>query len=137
MDFAPDERTLELTEHARAFLDEHVLPVEGTTLERDSRCEPRRRLCALAHSSARRGAEGKGQGRGALEPVHARSPKLGAGLSTLEYAPVAEEIGKSSFLVRLCSSAGPRTDTGNIEVPPSTARRRRRKRWLTPPPTHQ
>ena len=67
MDFAPDDRTRELTERARAFLDEHVLPAEPV-LDEQLAAAPER----VGRATDRARPAGEGARAGAVEPVPAR-----------------------------------------------------------------
>jgi acyl-CoA dehydrogenase len=124
MDFAPDDRTRELTERARAFLDEHVLPAEPV-LEQQLADSPDewsvRPIVRDLQSEAR--AQGlwnlflPGEG--------------GAGLTNLQYAPVAEITGWSPRLAPAAfNCAAP--DTGNMEVLHDFGTPAQQHEWLEP-----
>ena len=72
MDFAPDDRTRELTERARAFLDEHVLPAEPV-LDGAARRDARRVGRAADRArAAGEGARGRGCGTSSSPARRAR-----------------------------------------------------------------
>jgi acyl-CoA dehydrogenase len=124
MDFALDARARDLTERSRAFLREHVLPAEPV-LDEQLAAEPERwggwQIVRELQEKAR--AQGlwnlflPGDG--------------GAGLTNLEYAPVAEVTGWSPRLAPAAfNCAAP--DTGNMEVLHDFGTREQQERWLQP-----
>jgi acyl-CoA dehydrogenase len=126
MDFAPDPRTDELTARARTFLHEHVVPAEPVLDEQVAATPDAwdfRPIVRELQSEAR--AQGlwnlflPGQGEG------------GAGLSNLQYAPIAEVTGWSPRLAPAafnCSAP----DTGNMEVLNDFGTPEQKERWLVP-----
>lgn len=129
MDFQHSQRTLQYIAKVRKFIDEKIRPVEETYF---------RELHA-----ANRGADWKNWG---VSPVvealknQAKSEGLwnlflpdtehGQGLSTVEYAPLAEEMGKSFLAAEIFNCNAP--DTGNMEVLHKYGTAEQKERWLTP-----
>jgi acyl-CoA dehydrogenase len=129
MNFEPSERSRDFTERVKRFIRENIRPVEGGY------------FAALAKSH--RGGEWKSW---SVPPVveqlkaKARSDglwnlflpdaKLGAGLSTLEYAPIAEEMGRSLLAPEIFNCHAP--DTGNMEVLWKYGSEAQKERWLGP-----
>ena len=111
MDFTFDERTEELRAVLLAFMDEHVYPAEAVYHEQLAALENR---WAWTHrAGAGRAARARPRPRGLwnlfLPGEH------GAGLTNLQYAPLAEITGRSLDLAPAAlNCAAP--DTGNMEV---------------------
>src|SRR5882757_5088780 len=57
-------------------------------------------------------------------------PQWGPGLTNLEYAPLAEIMGRSHIASEACNCAAP--DTGNMEVLTLFATPEQKERWLAP-----
>jgi acyl-CoA dehydrogenase len=124
MDFAHDDRTRELTERARAFLDEHVLPAEPL-LEQQLADSP-------DEWSVRpivRDLQGEARAQGLWNLF--LPGEGGAGLTNLQYAPVAEITGWSPRLAPAAfNCAAP--DTGNMEVLHDFGTPAQQHEWLEP-----
>ncbi len=127
MDFAFDARTEELRGQLQAFLDEQILPAEQVFQEQ--------------------AAEMASQGRPwerppVLDELKAAARKLGlwnlflaghpegAGLSNLQYAPLAELTGRSFLAPEALNCAAP--DTGNMEVLAEFGTDEQKEQWLRP-----
>jgi acyl-CoA dehydrogenase len=126
MDFAFDARTEELRESLLDFMDRHVYPAEPVFDEQ---------MGALDDHWAWDSAPVLGELR-----AEARSRGLwnlflpgdhGAGLTNLQYAPLAEITGRSGHLApATLNCAAP--DTGNMEVLSMFGDESQRKEWLDP-----
>ncbi len=124
MDFAHDARTTALIDEVRAFLDEHVIPAEPVLAEQ------------LATTP-----DGWGT-RPIVRELQARARERdlwnlflpgdrGAGLTNLQYAPLAELTGWSPRLGPIAfNCAAP--DTGNMEVLADFGTPAQQERWLRP-----
>ncbi|MVO89642.1 acyl-CoA dehydrogenase [Streptomyces sp. p1417] len=125
MDFGYDTRTEELRARLLAFMDEHVLPAERVAEEQ------RAALASPWDTPAVVGelkAEARRQGLWNLFLPDARD---GAGLTNLQYAPLAEITGRSPHLAPTAvNCAAP--DTGNMEVLHQFGTEEQRKQWLEP-----
>ncbi|MFD9240971.1 acyl-CoA dehydrogenase family protein [Streptomyces sp. NPDC059556] len=125
MDFAYDARTEELRGKLLAFMDEHVYPAERTA-------EEQRALLASPWDTPRvveeLKAEAKRQG---LWNLFLPDAEYGAGLTNLQYAPLAEITGRSPHLAPTAlNCAAP--DTGNMELLAQFGDEAQKKQWLEP-----
>jgi acyl-CoA dehydrogenase len=128
MDFAFDDRTEDLRKQLLAFMDEHVRPAEKVFEEQVAEME----------------AQGRGWERPAIIDdlkVRARSLGLwnlflthrseGAGLTNLQYAPLAEITGHSPAIApEALNCAAP--DTGNMELLADFGNEEQQAQWLAP-----
>lgn len=135
MDFAFDARTEELRERLLAFMDEYVYPAEPVAAEQ------RARLASPWDTPAVFGelkAEARRQGLWNLffvdehsSPGAGRGAGPGAGLTNLQYAPLAEITGRSPHLAPMATNcAAP--DTGNMELLAQFGSEEQKKQWLEP-----
>ncbi|MFI9114624.1 acyl-CoA dehydrogenase family protein [Streptomyces venezuelae] len=125
MDFAYDARTEELREKLLAFMDAHVYPAEAVAEEQ------RARLASPWHTPPvveELKAEAKRQG---LWNLFLPDAEYGAGLTNLQYAPLAEITGRSPHLAPTAlNCAAP--DTGNMELLAQFGDEAQKKQWLEP-----
>ncbi|MFF3555407.1 acyl-CoA dehydrogenase family protein [Streptomyces tsukubensis] len=125
MDFAFDERTEELRERLGAFMTECVLPAEPVADEQRaglvSPWETPPVVEELKAEARRRG----------LWNLFLPDRRYGAGLTNLQYAPLAELTGHSPQLgPTAVNCAAP--DTGNMELLAEFGTAEQRERWLEP-----
>ncbi|MEU7315105.1 acyl-CoA dehydrogenase family protein [Streptomyces sp. NPDC007083] len=125
MDFAYDARTEELRERLLAFMTEYVYPAEQTAEEeRGAQDSPWSTVPVLEELKA----EARKQG---LWNLFLPDEEYGAGLSNLQYAPLAEITGRSPQLAPTAlNCAAP--DTGNMELLAQFGSPEQRARWLEP-----
>ncbi|GAA3070743.1 hypothetical protein GCM10020000_64120 [Streptomyces olivoverticillatus] len=131
MDFAYDARTLALRESLLAFMDEHVYPAEAVAGEQRAKAASPWDVPPVVEELK---AEARRRGLWNLfftdEHGGAGGPR-GAGLTNLQYAPLAEITGRSPQLAPLAlNCAAP--DTGNMELLAQFGTEEQRERWLTP-----
>lgn len=128
MDFAPSQKTRDYLQRMQAFLAEHVAPREA---------EYRQQNAANAGADWTRWQvpavmkEWKAEARAAgLWNLFLPDAELGAGLSTLEYAPLAELMGRDEYTAEIFNCSAP--DTGNMEVLYHFGSAQQKARWLAP-----
>ncbi len=125
MDFAFDARTEELRAKLLAFMDEYVYPAEAVAHEqREQLASPWDTPAVVEELKA----EARRQG---LWNLFLPDSEYGAGLTNLQYAPLAEITGRSPQLAPTAlNCAAP--DTGNMEVLTQFGDDQQRKQWLEP-----
>jgi len=124
MDFAFDARTGELRERLLAFMDEHVYPAEPV-FAAQLQDSPQWTTLPIVEDLK---AEARRQGLWNLFLAHHPG---GAGLTNLQYAPLAEITGRSPHLApEALNCAAP--DTGNMEVLAQFGTPAQCERWLEP-----
>ncbi|MCK7623154.1 acyl-CoA dehydrogenase family protein [Streptomyces sp. RS10V-4] len=125
MDFAFDARTEDLRARLEAFLTSYVYPAEPVAEEqRAALASPWDTPPVVAELKA----EARRQG---LWNLFLPDAEYGAGLTNLQYAPLAELTGRSPQLAPTAlNCAAP--DTGNMEVLAQFGDAEQRKRWLEP-----
>ncbi|MBM7170305.1 acyl-CoA dehydrogenase family protein [Streptomyces sp. G44] len=125
MDFAFDARTEELRAKLLAFMDEHVYPAEAVAEEQRAALASPWDTPAVVEELK---AEARRQG---LWNLFLPDAEHGAGLTNLQYAPLAEITGRSPQLAPTAlNCAAP--DTGNMEVLAQFGSEEQKKRWLEP-----
>ena len=109
----------------QAFMDEHVYPNETVFEEQVDAAVNRWQTPPIVHE-----LQAKARTAG-LWNLFLPDKEYGAGLTNLEYAPLAEIMGRSLFLaphVFNCNAP----DTGNMEVLAQYGSEEQKKRWLLP-----
>ncbi|WHM39490.1 acyl-CoA dehydrogenase family protein [Streptomyces sp. BPTC-684] len=125
MDFAFDARTQELRAKLLTFMEQYVYPAETTAHEQRLRLKSPWDTPAVV---AELKAEARSQG---LWNLFLPDAEHGAGLTNLQYAPLAEITGRSPHLAPTAlNCAAP--DTGNMGVLAQFGSDEQRKRWLEP-----
>jgi acyl-CoA dehydrogenase len=126
MDFAFDARTEELRAALLEFMDSHVYPAEAVFHQQLAALSDRWAWTSTpVLAELRRHARSRGLWNLFLPGEH------GAGLTNLQYAPLAEITGRSLHLAPAAlNCAAP--DTGNMELLATFGSPDQRKRWLEP-----
>ncbi|MEU4714347.1 acyl-CoA dehydrogenase family protein [Micromonospora purpureochromogenes] len=125
MDFALDPRTEGLRDNLLDFMDSHVYPAEHAFHEQLGQLGNRWAWDAVpVLAELRAAARKRGLWNLFLPGTH------GAGLTNLQYAPLAEITGRSHLAPAALNCAAP--DTGNMEVLAMFGTEQQRKQWLEP-----
>ncbi|MEZ4392334.1 MAG: acyl-CoA dehydrogenase family protein [Polyangiales bacterium] len=120
--FPLSPRATELAERLDAFMRDRVEPAEATFFAQ--RDEDRWRPPPVVESL-------KSEARAAgLWNLFLPESELGAGLTNVEYAPIAERMGRVVFAPEVFNCNAP--DTGNMEVLARYGSEAQRARWLEP-----
>jgi acyl-CoA dehydrogenase len=125
MDFQFSDRCEQLRKQLLAFMDEHVYPAERVYHEQlaasgDPHFQPpiMEELKEEAHR------------RGLWNLFLPHRTEWNEGLSNLDYAPLAEIMGRTSIASEACNCSAP--DTGNMEVLTMFGTPELKERWLRP-----
>ncbi|HEX6450244.1 MAG TPA: acyl-CoA dehydrogenase family protein [Trebonia sp.] len=125
MDFAFDEKTIELRENLLDFMDSRVYPAEPAYDEQLA-AQPDR--WAWDTVPALRELRAAARERGLWNLF--LPGEEGAGLTNLQYAPLAEITGRSHLGPAALNCAAP--DTGNMELLHDFGSAEQKKQWLEP-----
>lgn len=124
MDFAYATKVLDLQARLRHFMEERILPNnERWHCEVEQGAYPLDLIDDLK-------AEAKAQGLWNLFLPGLRDDEPGTRLSNLEYAPLAEIMGRVPWSSEVFNCSAP--DTGNMEILHLFATPQQRERWLMP-----
>ncbi|MEZ0093224.1 acyl-CoA dehydrogenase family protein [Streptacidiphilus sp. EB129] len=130
MDFLYDDRTRELQQQLLAFMDEMVYPAEQHAAEQDAAEQHAPGAGEWSRPPVMAELKAEARRRG-LWNLFLPNTDHGAGLTNLQYAPLAEITGRSPHLApEALNCAAP--DTGNMEVLAEFGSPEQQKRWLTP-----
>lgn len=124
MDFSYSEKSLELQARLRAFMDQHVIPrhaaFKAEEAERRFEISFMDDLKALA----------KEEGLWNLFLPALKDDEPGTRLSNLDYAPLAEIMGRLTWASEVFNCSAP--DTGNMEILHMFGTPEQKERWLKP-----
>jgi acyl-CoA dehydrogenase len=122
--FHVSPRAKEIYQKLHVFMAEHVYPNEGAFHEQKNQGERWQPVPLMEELKARAKAEG-------LWNLFLPESEYGAGLTNLEYAPMAELMGRSwEFAPEVFNCSAP--DTGNMEVLARYGTPEQKERWLRP-----
>ena len=122
--FHVSPRAKDIYRRLEAFMAEHVYPNEKVFYEQVNQGERWQPAPVMEELKAKARAEG-------LWNLFLPESEYGAGLTNLEYAPMAELTGRSmAFAPEVFNCSAP--DTGNMEVLTRYGTEEQKKRWLKP-----
>lgn len=129
MDFTPSDNTLKFRKRLIAFMREHIEPIEMNYHKENRRLNPdgNWRDWQVAPIIEELKVKAKEEG---LWNLFLPDAELGAGLSTLDYAPLAEVMGHSIIAPEVFNCNAP--DTGNMEVLYHFGTVQQKQTWLKP-----
>jgi acyl-CoA dehydrogenase len=128
MDFQHSERSQQLQAELSRFLDERVYPSEAEFHQQQQANRAAGTPFRTPEVISRLQAEARERG---LWNLFLPDPRFGAGLSTLEYAPLAELSGRSLALApEAMNCSAP--DTGNMELLAMFGTEAQHEQWLKP-----
>ncbi len=129
MDFNMSERQTEWLNRVRSFTNTHIRPAVPIYKQQDA--EGSRWKVIPVLEDLKKKAKAEGLWNMFMPPSsHEDDEFRGAGLSNLEYAPLAEEMGHIGFASEVFNCSAP--DTGNMEVFMRYASREQKRKWLRP-----
>ncbi|MBV9798172.1 MAG: acyl-CoA dehydrogenase family protein [Solirubrobacterales bacterium] len=127
MEFELSDRCTELRERLLAFMDEHIYPAEPVYYEQlQASGEPHSHPPVMEELKDR----ARELGLWNLFLPHDEPDLPTPGLSNVDYAPLAEIMGRSHIASEACNCAAP--DTGNMEVLALFGTPEQKDRWLRP-----
>ena len=127
MDLGVSERVALLLERVKAFIETRIIPLEQEYLaeiERGDRWQFTERQTEILESLK---AAARQEG---LWNFFLTEGDMSSGLNTVEYAHLAEEMGKSHLAAEVFNCAAP--DTGNMEVLAKYGSKAQQAQWLEP-----
>ena len=124
MDFKHTDKVLDLMEQLNAFMDEHVYPNEEAYTDHFKNTDNKWVSPPLMQE-----LKNKAKDAG-LWNLFLPESERGAGLSNLEYAPLAEIMGRVFFASEVFNCNAP--DTGNMEVLDRYGSEEQKEQWLKP-----
>lgn len=124
MNFEYSEKVQDLIARVEAFLETHLFPIENEINEEIENSADRWAIPPQIETLKKRA---KSEG---LWNLFLPDSEAGFGLTNLEYAPLAELMGKSRFASEIFNCSAP--DTGNMEVLVRYGTEEHKEKWLKP-----
>ncbi len=130
MDFSISERQKLWRDRVVAFMEAHVYPSVETYDRQDHEGERWKVIPVLEQLKAKAKAEGLWNLFLPPSPTHDEGDYHGAGLTNLDYALCAEQMGRVSWASEVFNCSAP--DTGNMEVLHRYGSPEQKTKWLKP-----
>jgi len=131
MDFALDEKTVDMRERLLAFMETFVYPAEGTFRDQAARAHERSGPSRWDTPPVIEELKAEARARGLWNLFLPATHSHGAGLTNLQYAPLAEITGHSPWIApEALNCSAP--DTGNMELLSLFGTPEQQERWLYP-----
>lgn len=129
MNFEPSAKSQDYLARLKAFMDENVYPIEQDILDENRRLNesPDWRTWQVPSHIAPLKEKARKAG---LWNLFLPDAELAEGLTCLEYAPLAEQTGRSLIAPEIFNCNAP--DTGNMEVLYHFGSEAQKAQWLTP-----
>ena len=125
MNFDYSDKTKSLIDDVSSFMDKHVYPAEPVYYQQMKDFGDDRWQVVPVLEELKAKAQDAG-----LWNLFLPESNLGAGLTNLEYAPLAELMGRVGFASEVFNCSAP--DTGNMEVLVRYGTPAQQEEWLTP-----
>ncbi|MCW1432376.1 acyl-CoA dehydrogenase family protein [Novosphingobium sp. JCM 18896] len=125
MNFEHSEKVAQLVTELAAFMDEHIYPAEGEVREWTA-AEANRWKVWPGMAALKEKARAQGLWNLFLPLEYG---ELSPGLTNLEYAPLAELMGRVPWAAEVFNCSPP--DTGNMEVLAKFGTEQQKREWLT------
>ncbi|MBX2847991.1 MAG: acyl-CoA dehydrogenase family protein [Acidiferrobacterales bacterium] len=129
MNFSYNQKTKDYLAKVTFFLETHVEPVEQKIYQETHELNPTGDWTQWQAHPLIEKFKGLAKEQG-LWNLFLPDEKLGQGLSCLEYAPLAEQMGRILFAPEIFNCNAP--DTGNMEVLYHFGSEQQQAQWLTP-----
>jgi acyl-CoA dehydrogenase len=131
MDFALDEKTVEMRERLLAFMEKFVYPAEGTFRDQAARAHEESAASRWDTPPVIEELKAEARAEGLWNLFLPAAHSHGAGLTNLQYAPLAEITGRSPWIApESLNCSAP--DTGNMELLSLFGTPEQKERWLHP-----
>ena len=123
MEFSLSARCQELQSELTKFMDDHVYPAESV-------CEEQLAADPHGHAPVIEELKAEARRRGLWNLFLPHKTEWNEGLSNIDYAPLAEIMGRSFIASEACNCSAP--DTGNMEILAMFGTPEQQERWLQP-----